>query len=222
VSEQPLPVNHHADHPGFSGLTGSLFAWLFLLMGRDTARLATELSGVGPADTVVDIGCGAGNAVRAAARAGAQAIGIDPSESMLRVARTATRATDTVTWAKGGAESIPLPDGTATVVWALATVHHWPDVDTGVAELRRVLAQGGRLLVLERQAQPGDTGFASHGWTAQQAESFAALCRSAGLTDVRTTEHRAGRRDLWAVSGSRAPASGPTAPASPRTPDATP
>ena len=68
MSEEPLAVNHHADHPGFAGVTGTLFAWAFLLIGHETGRLAAELTDVGPADVVVDIGCGAGNAVRAAAR----------------------------------------------------------------------------------------------------------------------------------------------------------
>lgn len=204
VSAQPLPVNHHADHPGFSGLTGAVMAWLFLLMGRDTARLAADLAAVGPSDVVVDIGCGAGNAARAAARRGARVTGVDPSPTMLRVARTATRGLPALTWAQGGAESLPVRDGSATVVWALATVHHWPDVDASLREIVRVLAPGGRLLVLERQVQPDATGFASHGWTAQQAESFAALCRSVGLVGVDISEHRAGRRDLWAVAATRA------------------
>jgi ubiquinone/menaquinone biosynthesis C-methylase UbiE len=203
VSEQPLPVNHHADHPGFSGLTGALMAWLFLLMGRGTARLAADLSGVDGSDVVVDIGCGAGNAARAAARRGARVTGVDPSPTMLRVARRATRGLPVLTWAQGSAESLPVPDGSATVVFALATVHHWRDVDAALPEIVRVLAPGGRLLALERRVQPGATGFASHGWTAQQTESFAAQCRSAGMVDVDVSEHRAGRRDLWAVAATR-------------------
>ncbi len=184
MSEHPLPVNHHADHPGFSGLTGSLCAWLFLLIGRDTARLVADVSDVGPSDVVVDIGCGAGNAARAAARRGARVTGVDPSPTMLRVARRATHGLPALTWAQGSAESLPVPDGSATAVWALATVHHWRDVDAALTEIVRVLAPGGRLLAIERQVQPGATGFASHGWTAQQAESFGALCRSAGMIDV--------------------------------------
>ena len=197
-------------------------AWLFLLMGRDTARLAADLSAVGPSDVVVDIGCGAGNAARAAARRGARVTGVDPSPTMLKVARRATRGLPALTWAQGGAETLPVPDGSATIVWALATVHHWQDVDTALREIVRVLAPGGRLLALERRVQPGATGYASHGWTAQQAESFAALCRSAGMADVDVAEHRAGRRELWVVSGYRGPASDRRAPASRRTPDATP
>lgn len=201
MSEEPLAVNHHADHPGFAGVTGTLFAWAFLLIGHETGRLAAELTDVGPADVVVDIGCGAGNAVRAAARRGARATGVDPSAAMLRMARAVTRRRNAVTWVEGSAESLPLPDGSATVVWALATVHHWRDVGAALAEIRRVLAPGGRILALEKQTQPGATGRASHGWTAQQAESFAALCRSTGMVEVEVKSTHAGRRAVWAVGG---------------------
>ncbi|MEW5811076.1 MAG: class I SAM-dependent methyltransferase [Actinomycetota bacterium] len=178
-------------------------AWTFLLVGRNTARLAADLSNVGPSDVVVDVGCGAGNAARAAARRGARVTGVDPSPTMLTVARRATRRLPALTWAEGTAESLPIADGSASLVWALATVHHWRDVDAALAEIVRVLASGGRLLALERQSPPDATGMASHGWTAQQAESFAALCRSKGMGEVRVTEERAGRRRLWAVRATR-------------------
>lgn len=198
--DDSLPVNHHADHPGFAGLTGSLFAAVFLLNGRAHAKLAADITRISSEDHVVDIGCGPGNAARRAARRGARATGVDPSRSMLRMARLSTRG-GAVQWAEGSAESLPVPAGAATVVWALATVHHWRNAVDGLAEISRVLAPGGRLLAIERQCQPGATGFASHGWTAAQAESFAALCRSAGLVDVTVTSRQAGRRPVWVVTG---------------------
>ncbi len=70
------------------------------------------------------------------------------------------------------------------MVWSVATVHHWADVAAGLAEVRRVLAPGGRFFAVERRVRPGATGLASHGWTDQQAASFAACCRAAGLDDV--------------------------------------
>ncbi|BBY16571.1 class I SAM-dependent methyltransferase [Mycolicibacterium litorale] len=203
MTEPATVVNHHAGQRGFAGPTGVLSAVLFLLTGRGNARLAADLAAVSANDRVVDVGCGPGTAARVAARRGARVTGIDPSDAMLRVARAVTRRRTAVTWVRAGAEALPVPDGSATVVWALATVHHWPDVGTALTEIHRVLAAGGQLLVLERQVQPGATGLASHGWTAQQAETFAALCSSAGLTDVRVTAHVRRRRAAWTVRAVR-------------------
>jgi ubiquinone/menaquinone biosynthesis C-methylase UbiE len=194
-------VNHHADHPGFAGATGLLCGLFFLAIGRAKARLAVDIASVSATDRVVDIGCGPGGAVRAAAARGARATGIDPSLAMLRVARAVTRRRGGVDWAEGTAESLPVPTGSTTVVWSLATVHHWKDVTRGLAEAHRVLAPAGRLLAIERQVAPDATGLASHGWTEQQAESFAAQCRTAGFDDVRVEGHCTGRRAVWAVHG---------------------
>jgi len=203
MNEPVTVVNHHAGQPGFTGLTGVLFAVVFLLIGRGNARLAADVAGVSADDRVVDVGCGPGTAARVAARGGARVTGVDPSDTMLRVARAVTRRRTAVTWIRGRAEALPVPDASATVVWALATVHHWPEVEAALTEIHRVLTPGGHLLVVERQVQSGATGFASHGWTARQAERFAALCRSAGLTEVRVTGHGHGRRASWTVRGVR-------------------
>lgn len=198
-----IAVNHHADHPGFAGVTGTFFGLVMLIAGRRNARLAVDVAAVTAADHVVDVGCGPGTAAREAARRGAHVTGVDPSPAMLRVARAFTRRKDSIAWLEGTAESLPLPDGTATVVWSLATVHHWQDVQKGVAEMRRVLAPGGRMLAVERVVRPGATGLASHGWIEPQAQAFAALCRTAGLIDVLVGKQGAGRRAVWTVQGLR-------------------
>ncbi|MCT7660017.1 class I SAM-dependent methyltransferase [Mycobacterium deserti] len=202
-TSNPLPVNHHADHPGFSGATGMLFGLFFLLVGRANARLAVEVAKVSADDRVIDIGCGPGGAVREALRRGAEATGVDPSPAMLRVARLVTRTSARVTWVRGAAERIPAEDGWATVVWSLATVHHWKDVAAGLREAHRVLAPRGRLLAVERQVEPGATGVASHGWTRDQAQSFAAQCRTMGFESVDVGEGETGRGGVWTVSAIR-------------------
>ncbi|MFC7672021.1 class I SAM-dependent methyltransferase [Mycolicibacterium sp. GCM10028919] len=199
----PQPVNHHADHPGFAGIGGALCGLAFLAVGRANARLAVSLAQPTAGDHVVDVGCGPGTAARAAARRGASVTGVDPAETMLRMARAVTRHRD-VAWAEGSAEALPVADGAATVVWALATVHHWRDANAGVTEAHRVLQPGGLLLAIERRTTRDATGLASHGWTREQAESFGALCRSTGFVDVDVRAERAGRRDVWAVIGHRA------------------
>lgn len=183
-SVDPAP-NHHASHPGFSGLGGMVAAVSFLF-GRDhAAHLAVDLSGVGPGDRVVDVGCGPGIAVRQASVVGAEVVGVDPAAVMLRVARARWRSDPAVDWRIGTAESIPVEDDWASVVWSLSTVHHWADAGAGVDEVHRVLAPGGRLVALERQIHDtGAAGTASHGWTPGQADSFAELCRRRGFTEV--------------------------------------
>ena len=209
MTDSPPPVvNHHADHPGFAGVTGLVAGLGMLVMGRGYARLAVGLSSVSDSDRVVDIGCGPGNAVRAAARRGADAVGVDPAPVMLRLARIVTRGHSGIAWSQGGAEALPLADGWATVAWSLKTVHHWRDVAAGLAEIRRVLGSGGRLLVMERRVRPGATGLASHGWTEEQAGSFAARCRSVGFADVRLDEHRRGRGTVWVVRAIRSAEAG--------------
>jgi SAM-dependent methyltransferase len=196
-------INHHADYPGFAGMTGFLIGLTMILTGGPIARLAIDLTGVSDADRVVDVGCGPGTAGRAAARRGAQVTGVDPAPVMLRLARVLTPDRAAITWVEGRAEQLRLPDGSATVLWALATIHHWTDVTAGVAEAKRVLTPGGQLLAIERWVRPGATGLASHGWTDQQADSFAAQCRAAGFTDVRVEKHAPGRRAFCVVKAAR-------------------
>jgi ubiquinone/menaquinone biosynthesis C-methylase UbiE len=194
--------NHHAHHPGFAGIPGVLAA-LTMVAGRTgDAELAADLTELGPGDRLVDVGCGPGAAARFAARQGATVAGVDPAPVMLDVARRLTRRRTGVTYLEGAAEAIPVPDGSVTVVWALATVHHWPALEPALAEIRRVLEPGGRFVALERHTNPGATGLASHGWTPEQAEAFAELCRGAGFADVGVGSHP-GRRSLLSVLARR-------------------
>jgi ubiquinone/menaquinone biosynthesis C-methylase UbiE len=180
-----LAPNHHADHPGFSGMVGVL-AGLAMAIGRGSvARLAVDLTEVTSKDNVVDVGCGPGSAARAAARRGAQVTGIDPASVMLRLARWLTLGGTEISWREGSAEALPLADGSATVLWSIATVHHWRDLDAGLAEARRVLVSGGRLLVIERRTRRGARGLASHGWTDEQARAFVDHCQATGFTNAR-------------------------------------
>lgn len=196
-------VNHHADHPGFSGLTG-LLAGLTMIPGRGpVARLVADLAAVSGTDRVIDVGCGPGTAVREAARRGARVIGVDPAPVMLQLAKALTRQPAGITWAEGTAEDLRQPDASATVLWGVATVHHWKDVNAGLAEARRVLAPGGRILAIERRVLPGASGLASHGWTDQQAQSFADQCSGAGFDDVHVEQHSPGRRVLYVVRAVR-------------------
>lgn len=195
-------ANHHAGHRPFSGLSGTLMGLSFAFGRGRAAGRVVDLAEVSPTDRVVDVGCGPGNAVKAAARRGATAIGVDPAPVMLRLARLFVRGSR-VEWRLGTAEALPVDDGAATVVWSVSTIHHWADIERGLAEAHRVLAPGGRFLGVERRSTPGATGHAGHGWTDEQSEAFAVACRTAGFVDVTVETLDGDRGQLQIVRGRR-------------------
>ena len=200
TTEQSCVPNHHACYPGFAGPAGLLAAASMALGGKGNARLAERLSGLAADDAVADIGCGPGTAARHAARLGAAVVGIDPAPVMLRFARLLTRrSAHAVRYAQGSAEALPLPDSSVSVVWSIASVHHWADLDAGLREARRVLKPGGRLVAIERLSRPGAKGLASHGWTPEQASAFAGHCRVHGFADAGVNRHGVGRRTKVSV-----------------------
>ena len=197
----PRVPNHHADHPGFSGIVG-LLAGLTMIVGRgEVARLAGERARVAPGDRLVDVGCGPGAAAREAARRGAAVTGVDPAAPMLGLARWLTRRRSSIAWIEGSAERLPVAADSATVVWSISTVHHWHDIDAGLAETGRVLVAGGRFLAIERRARPEAAGLASHGWSREQADAFAQRCRAAGFLDVSVETSKLRKKTVLAVHG---------------------
>jgi ubiquinone/menaquinone biosynthesis C-methylase UbiE len=127
---------------------------------------------------------------------------------MLRLARwiSAFRRTGNVGWLEGGAERLPVPDGQATVVWAVASLHHWNDRAAGLSEARRALAPAGRLIVAEWLVRPGARGHGAHGMTNDQAGEFAAQLSDTGFRDVGVSTRRVGRRTLQIIEAVKAPA----------------
>jgi ubiquinone/menaquinone biosynthesis C-methylase UbiE len=192
---------HGSEFEGFLGLLGGLT----MAFGRGrSARLVADLAEVGPGDRVVDVGCGPGRFLREAAGRGATAVGVDPSSQMRRLAtwRMPASLRDSIRVTDGAAERLPLEDGEATVAWAVASFHHWTDPDAGLAELRRVLRPGGRLLIAERLARPGGW-FRHHALSWEQGQDLVARAERAGFTDVAAVRPTAGRRQLLVVRGRR-------------------
>jgi arsenite methyltransferase len=107
-----------------------------------------------PGERVLDVGTGPGLlAIEMAAAVGptGRVCGIDVSDSMLALARGRKTAPDSapVEYLSGGVEHIPYPDGSFDVAVATQVMEYVPDIPTALAEVRRVLRPGGRLLVLD-------------------------------------------------------------------------
>ena len=104
---------------------------------------------------VLEIGIGSGLNLPLYGAAASQIIGLDPSPELLAVARARTkRLSNPVELIEGSAEAIALADrsiDTVVMTWTLCSI---PDSARALAEARRVLKPGGRLLFVEHGRSP--------------------------------------------------------------------
>ena len=160
-----------------------------------TNRMAVERAQLQPDDRVVDVGCGSGEAVReAAARLQeGQVTGVDPTPAMIRFARELSAShpgRDRIRYLEGSAEDIPLPDGSVTVALAINSLHHWQDAAAGLAEVKRILVPGGRLLIADEEPVKGRWGHGSGPLT--DPAVVVRTVERAGFVEIETSRHTEG------------------------------
>lgn len=100
---------------------------------------------------VLDFGCGSGENCVVLARRGARVVGVDISESLIRVARkrlTVNGLGGKAAFAVGSAHDLPIEPGSIDVVLGIAVLHHL-DLDASAREVHRVLKPGGRAIFQE-------------------------------------------------------------------------
>ena len=113
-------------------------------------RLILDLMGNLEGAHILDVGCGDGALVFAAASHGAEATGVDPDPAMLAAARTrADKDGITAAFLEGRIERLPFPDAAFDVVVSITVLCFVPDASASVREMVRVLRPGGRLVLGE-------------------------------------------------------------------------
>jgi SAM-dependent methyltransferase len=101
-------------------------------------------------ERVVDIGCGPGYLAAEMAEVVGDSgfvLGVDPSESMLALA--ARRALPGMELEEGDALSLPAEDASFDAAVSTQVYEYVADIAAALAEVRRVLRPGGRVLILD-------------------------------------------------------------------------
>ena len=99
-----------------------------------------RLERYGRGQTVLDVGCGRGWWLRRMADAGLRGVGVEP---------LIDRAVHAHPAIVGDGRRLPVASGSVGLVWCIHVLHHLADPGTALAEIRRVLAPGGHLVLAE-------------------------------------------------------------------------
>jgi len=147
-----------------------------------------------PGQAVLDVGCGTGTfsaAAKGVVGDGGRVVAVDPAGEMIaRARRKAARAGVEVEFQVAAVEALPCPDDCMDVVTSTLVFHHLTRrlQSLAMAEIRRVLRPGGRLVLIDF----GGTG---------QIRRLAHEVEQAGFRDV--TSRRLGPRFLFSLTASK-------------------
>lgn len=129
-------------------LAASYDSWFETPMGwvvdRLEKRLIYRLARPRAGESALDVGTGTGHFACDLATRGLRVTGYDSSAAMLQVARAKDLG---VHWQQGEAESLPFADGSFDLVLSVTTLEFVRDSDLALAEMYRVTAPGGRMVV---------------------------------------------------------------------------
>lgn len=132
-----------AERGPFAGKEGQLDA-PFRPTPIELVEPMLDLAGVGPGDRLIDLGCGDGRIVIAAARRGAVAHGVDIDPARIEEAEAAARLAgvgDLVSFEQGDLFAVALGEFTVVSLFLLSVVNRWLE-----GKLRSELRPGDRVV----------------------------------------------------------------------------
>lgn len=198
--ESVLSVRRVKMQTFFSGVAGSWDQMRADLIGARTDLLAL-LDLLDSSCVVGDLGCGTGNLSEALAPVVRRVVAVDESGAMLTAAKRRLSAFEHVDVRSGAVEALPIEDGELDVALLFMVTHFVLEPAKVLAEVRRVLKPGGRLVILdltshEREEYSLQMGHVWQGFSEEQVRSWVT---DAGLEVVRF-------RDLPADPQAKGPA----------------
>ena len=164
-----------------------------LVPGRSWAAWSRALGLLLPPLRVADLGCGDGYLTIEVAAWARDVVAVDCSKPVLaRAAAVARRrGASNITWKHGDIDALPIDDVSVDLALLSQTLHHAADPELVVREATRIIAGGGRVLVLDLAPHDQDWVKERLGdrWLGFEGAKLGRMMSAAGLVDVavRTT-----------------------------------
>jgi ubiquinone/menaquinone biosynthesis C-methylase UbiE len=170
-------------------------------IGTAWATSLLDMAALRSGERVLDVACGTGIVTRRASQlVGPEGFvaGLDVNPAMLAVARSVSPTS--IEWHESSAEAIPCPDASFDVVTCSLGLQFVPDRPAAMREIRRVLADGGRVAIatvgptpqvfeilaqaLARHVKPEVAAFVRHVFSLHEHQELRDLAEGAGLRSV--------------------------------------
>ena len=195
-----MPMSENFGNP--QGLVGRLMLSGMNMGHTPMAKWGFAQFDIPKTTIAVDIGCGGGYNVKRLLEHCAQGhvFGVDISKESVKksIAVNKDEIGKRCDIVQGSVEALPFDDHVLDLATAFETVYFWPDIAENFKEVRRVLVDGGRFVVIN---DPGDPN--KHwedmipGMTAYTAEQIAEAMEGTGFSDIRITRNK----NMFCVNG---------------------
>lgn len=182
------------------GAKAERYAELDVFSQEDFYRPLFDAAAPRPGEQALDLACGTGLMALMLAQVVDKVVGCDVTVEMLRRSEAAAIAAgvQNVSFVAAEASELPFDDGAFDLVTSRTAFHHFPDPHRALAEVARVLRQGGRF-VIEDVYGPEEEGISNAREDIEKAldpfhikaysiPSLKAMLADAGLT-VKSDSH---------------------------------
>jgi ubiquinone/menaquinone biosynthesis C-methylase UbiE/DNA-binding transcriptional ArsR family regulator len=172
----------------FSSAAGQWDSVRIELFGA-TPELPGLLALLDPGWVVGDLGCGTGGVAETIAPFVRQVVGVDESADMLAAAEARlarSRLASRVGLRPGRLEALPLDDGSLDVALFMLVLHYVAQPERALAEARRALRPGGRVLIVD-MARHGRSEYREqmgHLWEGFTQDELEVWLRNTGFNGI--------------------------------------
>ncbi len=158
--------------------------------GKSWKSMAEALLRLMPPLTIADLGAGEGSFALLLSQRAVRVIAVDTSARMIEVGReqAARHGVKNVEYRQGDMEEIPIGAGEVDLVFFSQSLHHALHPERALAEAARILAPGGRVVVLDllkHRFEEAREMYADE-WLGFSEAELEAMLENAGFANVET------------------------------------
>ncbi len=191
-------MNFHSQVRKPTGVQGIIMARRMNRNHRGMMQWALDHIDVSNITSILDVGCGGGGPMSqlSGKATGAKFTGLDLSIDMLRMTckvNSSRFKEGKLRTVRGSVSSLPFHAGSFDTVFACETTYFWPDLRENFRECRRVLANGGRMILVQEAWDAPQWRERNKSWQKGfsmrfcSLEEYASLLKEAGFARVTTT-----------------------------------